>query len=76
MESTSVQTRLVLVLDEETELPVWYDIIPGNVLDISTIMTVVNPAPNKRSFTRKTVGRLRFGAGLFGSCKLKIPASL
>lgn len=42
VESTSVQTRLVLVLDEETGLPVWYDIIPGNVLDISTIMTVVN----------------------------------
>ena len=42
VESTSVQMRLVLVLDEETGLPVWYDIIPGNVLDISTIMTVVN----------------------------------
>ena len=42
VESTSIQTRLVLVLDEETGLPVWYDIIPGNVLDISTIMTVVN----------------------------------
>jgi hypothetical protein len=40
--SASVQTRLVLVLDEETGLPVWYDVIPGNVLDISTIMTVVN----------------------------------
>lgn len=40
--STSVQTRLVLVLDEDSGLPVWYDIIPGNVLDISTIMTVVN----------------------------------
>ena len=42
VESTSVQTRLVLVLDEETGMPVWYDVIPGNVLDISTIMTVVN----------------------------------
>ena len=42
LDSTSIQTRLVLVLDEETGLPVWYDIIPGNVLDISTIMTVVN----------------------------------
>jgi len=42
VESTSVQTRLVLVLDEGTGLPVWYDVIPGNVLDISTIMTVVN----------------------------------
>ncbi len=42
VESASIQTRLVLVLDEETGLPVWYEIIPGNVLDISTIMTVVN----------------------------------
>lgn len=42
VDSSSVQTRLVLVLDEETGFPVWYDIIPGNVLDISTIMTVMN----------------------------------
>ena len=34
--------RLVLVLDEESGLPVWYDIIPGNILDINTIMNVVN----------------------------------
>ncbi len=39
--STSVQTRLVLVLDENTGLPVWYTIIPGNVLDFSTIRTVM-----------------------------------
>jgi len=37
----SVQMRLVLVIDEASGLPVWYDIIPGNVLDINTIMTVV-----------------------------------
>lgn len=42
VESTSIQTRLVLVLDEGTGMPVWYGIIPSNVLDISTIMTVVN----------------------------------
>lgn len=42
VESTSIQTRLVLVLDEETGLPVWYDVITDNVLDISTIITVVN----------------------------------
>ena len=42
VDSSSVQTRLVLVLDEETGFPVWYDIIPGNVLDINTIMTVMN----------------------------------
>lgn len=42
VDSSSVQTRLVLVLEEETGFPVWYDIIPGNVLDINTIMTVMN----------------------------------
>lgn len=40
--SSEVMTRLILVLDEESGLPVWYDIIPGNVLDISTIMKIVN----------------------------------
>ena len=28
--------------DEKSGLPVWYDVIPGNVLDINTVMTVVN----------------------------------
>ena len=40
--SSEVMTRLILVLDEASGLPVWYDIIPGNVLDINTIMSVVN----------------------------------
>ena len=40
--SSDVMTRLILVLDEKTGLPVWYDIIPGNVLDINTVMNVVN----------------------------------
>ena len=40
--SSQVQTRLVLVLDEKTGLPVWYDIIPGNLLDLSTIMNTIN----------------------------------
>ena len=40
--SSEIMTRLILVLDEETGLPVWYDIIPGNVLDINTVMTIVN----------------------------------
>jgi transposase len=39
--SSSDQIRLILVLDEESGLPVWYDIIPGNVLDINTVMNVV-----------------------------------
>lgn len=32
----------ILVLDEKTGLPAWYDIIPRNVLDINTVMTIVN----------------------------------
>ncbi len=35
-----IQSRLVLVLDKLTGLPVWYDLIPGNVLDLSTLRTV------------------------------------
>lgn len=40
--SSEIMTRLILVLDEDTGLPVWYDIIPGNVLDINTVMNIVN----------------------------------
>lgn len=40
--SSEVMTRLILVLDEASGFPVWYDIIPGNVLDINTVMTVVD----------------------------------
>lgn len=40
--SSEVMIRLILVLDEKTGLPVWFDIIPGNILDISTVMKVVN----------------------------------
>lgn len=40
--SCGTMERLVLVLDEETGLPVWYDIIPGNVIDLNTTMNVVN----------------------------------
>lgn len=36
----SIQTRLVVVLDQDTGLPVWFQIIPGNVLDINTIHTL------------------------------------
>ena len=38
--SVGVQTRMVLVLDEETGLPVWFQTIAGNILDLSTINTV------------------------------------
>lgn len=40
--SSEVMIRLILVLDEKTGLPVWFDIIPGNILDINTVMKVVN----------------------------------
>ena len=40
--SCEVMTRLILVLDETSGLPVWYDIIPGNVLDVNTVMDTVN----------------------------------
>ena len=40
--SSQIQTRLVLVLDEDSGLPVWYDIIPGNILDLSTVMNIMN----------------------------------
>lgn len=33
----SVQKRLALVLDDATGLPVWFDIIAGNLLDVSTL---------------------------------------
>lgn len=38
--SVGIQTRMVLVLDEETGLPVWFQTIAGNVLDLSTINSV------------------------------------
>lgn len=47
--SSSDQTGLVLVLDEGTGYPVWYDIISGNVMDINTIMNVVNDVASSLS---------------------------
>ncbi len=35
-----IQTRLALVLDIETNLPVWYHVFPGNVLDNNTIREI------------------------------------
>ena len=51
VEGAAIQTRMVLVLDEESGLPVWYDIIPGNVLDINTIMNVVNDVATSLDIT-------------------------
>lgn len=39
--STSIQTRLVLVLDEKTGLPVWYSVVPGDLLDLSTLRSTM-----------------------------------
>jgi len=39
--STSIQTRLILVLDEKSGLPVWYSVVPGNILDLSTLQTIM-----------------------------------
>lgn len=35
--SVGVMTRLAFVVDIETGLPIWYEIIPGNVLDLQTL---------------------------------------
>lgn len=37
-----IQSRLVLILDIQTSIPVWFEIIPANVLDKSTIMTLTS----------------------------------
>ena len=39
--SSEVMTRLALVLDGKSGLPVWYDIIPGNILDLNELKTVI-----------------------------------
>lgn len=44
--STSTQARLVLVLDIRTGYPVWFEVIPGNVLDVSTINAVRDRVSN------------------------------
>lgn len=38
LDSVEIQSRIVLILDYRTGLPVWFDIIPGNVLDLNTVM--------------------------------------
>lgn len=50
-EGVSIRTRMVLVWDEESGLPVWYDIIPGNVLDINMIMNAVNDVATSLDIT-------------------------
>ena len=38
--ATAMQMRLILILDETTLRPIWFDIIPGNVLDINTLKVI------------------------------------
>ena len=38
--ATAMQMRLVMILDEATLRPIWFDVIPGNVLDINTLKHV------------------------------------
>ncbi len=42
VDSCSTQIRLALVLDEKTGLPVWFDIIPGNVIDLNTTLNLMS----------------------------------
>jgi len=46
LSGSEVQMRLVLVIDEETGLPIWFEIIPGNMLDIKTINTITDDVHN------------------------------
>lgn len=39
--SSEIMSRLALVLDEKTGFPVWFDFIPGNILDLSEIMNII-----------------------------------
>ncbi|MBD5559009.1 MAG: hypothetical protein HDQ87_01415 [Clostridia bacterium] len=38
----SEQTRLSLVLDDASGLPIWYSVIPGNLMDMNTLTTITN----------------------------------
>ena len=41
-EGSCSQTRMFLVLDDQTDLPVWYGLTPENVLDLSTINDIAS----------------------------------
>jgi len=49
--SVGIQMRMVLVLDEYSGLPVWFDLIPGNVLDLSTILKVLDDVGSNLGIT-------------------------
>jgi len=39
---SGIQCRLILVADIETGMPVWFKVIPGNVLDVNTIKDITD----------------------------------
>lgn len=39
---TQNMMRLAIVLDQETGYPVWYEIIPGNVVDMNTLKNIMD----------------------------------
>ena len=39
-DGAQIQSRLVLVLDIQTNIPLWFEIIPANVLDKSTLQSI------------------------------------
>lgn len=41
LSSTSIQMRLILILDECTLYPLWFSIIPGNLQDVNTIKNLL-----------------------------------
>ena len=52
-DAVPVQMRLALVLDETTLYPVWYDLIPGNLPDISALCTVAKDVEISLDFQLK-----------------------
>lgn len=58
--ASAVMTRLALVLDEATGLPVWFNLIPGNQLDMKTLETTMADVSESLGIT---VGSLVLDAG-------------
>ena len=38
---TNVEFRVIVVVQKSTGLPIWYEVVPGNVVDVSTLESVV-----------------------------------
>lgn len=62
--SSEVMTRLALVLDGKSGLPVWYDIIPGNILDLNEFKTVIEDVASTLGVdrTRRFTGSSRMSS--------------